>query len=347
VRVLVIGGTLFIGRALVKALLKAGHEVAVLHRKPAHTLGKQVENLQGDRNDAASVRAAAGGRSFDAVFDNVYDWERGTTAEQVAGTARAVGNNLTRYVFLSSVAAYGDGLNKQESDGLAADDHPDAYVRNKAQSERVLFRLHQRDGFPVTTIRPPFVYGPENPFYREQFFWDRMRLGRPIIIPGDGRRLMQFVYVDDVVAACMASLATPAAVGQAFNVADSRAVTQTAAVRAFAAAAKKDPRLVMIPREKLAEAGGHPMRAPLYFAVYYDMPPITMVTAKARRLLGFKPTPFAEGLQKTFRWYLRHHKPARQDFRFEDAMLAAAGVPVPRAPLRRSGASIMKSKERR
>ena len=45
-------------------------------------------------------------------------------------------------------------------------------------------------GLPVVTFRPPFVYGPNSPFYREQFFWDRLRAGRPIIIPGDGHRLV-------------------------------------------------------------------------------------------------------------------------------------------------------------
>ena len=105
---------------------------------------------------------------------------------------------------MSSVAAYGDGLNHHEGDALAPDDHADPYVRNKAMSERALFRLHQRIGLPVVTLRPPFIYGPDNPFYREAFFWDRLRAGRPIIIPGDGRRLMQFVYVKDLVQAAAA-----------------------------------------------------------------------------------------------------------------------------------------------
>ena len=76
---------------------------------------------------------------------------------------------MSRYVFMSSVAAYGDGLNHHEGDALAPDDHPNAYVRNKAMSERALFRMHQRSGFPIVTLRPPFVYGPGNPFYREAF----------------------------------------------------------------------------------------------------------------------------------------------------------------------------------
>ena len=56
-KVLVIGGTLFIGRTLVQELLKAGHEVSVLHRKPEHDLGKKVLNLQADRNDAVQIKA--------------------------------------------------------------------------------------------------------------------------------------------------------------------------------------------------------------------------------------------------------------------------------------------------
>jgi len=203
---LVIGGTQFIGRHLVAELLKAGHAVTVLHRKPKHALGRKVKNLLADRNDPKAMKAALAGKSFEVVFDNVYDWQRGTTAAQVEGTVRAINGSLDRYIFMSSVAAYGDGLNHHEGDALAPDDAADLYVRNKATSERALFRLHQRVGLPVVTLRPPFVYGPENPMYREAFFWDRLRAGRPIILPGDGRRLMQFAYVRDVVRAALRAM---------------------------------------------------------------------------------------------------------------------------------------------
>ena len=98
-------------------LLKEGHDVAVLHRKPKHDLGRKVENLMADRNDAAALSEALRGRRFDVVFDNVYDFERGTTAAQVEATVRACGDRvIPRYIFMSSVAAYGDGLNHKESD---------------------------------------------------------------------------------------------------------------------------------------------------------------------------------------------------------------------------------------
>ena len=71
---------------------------------------------------------------IDVVFDNVYDWERGTTADQVEAAARASADGLRRYVFMSSIAAYGGGLDRDEDDTLAPAEHPDAYGRHKAES---------------------------------------------------------------------------------------------------------------------------------------------------------------------------------------------------------------------
>src|ERR1043165_1326656 len=95
-KVLVIGGTLFIGRLLVEALVKGGHEVSILHRKPKHDFGRRVENIMADRGDAQQLREALSTRRFEIVFDNAYDWEKGTTAEQVEATVRAVGDQIGR-----------------------------------------------------------------------------------------------------------------------------------------------------------------------------------------------------------------------------------------------------------
>src|SRR6266481_4729405 len=282
---------MFIGRSLVAELLKAGHEVALMHRRPKHDLGRRVQNIVADRNDPESVRQALQYTSFQVVFDNVYDWERGTTATQVEGTVQAVR------------AASGDPL--------APDDHAEAYVRNKAMTERMLFRLHQKTGFPVVTLRPPFIYGPENPFYREAFFWDRLRDGRPIILPGDGHRLMQFVYIKDLVRACMRAMDEPDAEGEAFNVANEKPMTQAEFLQAVVAASGKKANIVRVPRERIAEAGGDPMGQPAYFGVYLDVTPITEVVVKAKRILGFQPTPFETGLKETYRWHLRNGKKSK------------------------------------
>jgi 2'-hydroxyisoflavone reductase len=328
-KVLVIGGTLFIGRLLVEELVKAGHEVAILHRKPKHDFGRRVENIMGDRNDVTSFREALSTRRFEAVFDNAYDWERGTTAQQVEATVRAFGDRLTRYVFMSSVAAYGDGLNHKESDPLAPDYHNDPYVRHKATTERLLFRMHSQTGLPVVTFRPPFVYGPGNPFYREAFFWDRLRAGRPVIIPGDGHRLMQFAFVQDIVHAMLRAMEDPRAVGEAFNIGDTKPLTQVEVVEKMAKVANAEATLVRIPRDVIAQNGGNVMEEPYYFGEYFDLPPITMNIGKVTRMLKMKLTPFEVGLKETYKWYTRNHKPRISGFEFDDKLLAMAKTGSP------------------
>jgi 2'-hydroxyisoflavone reductase len=323
-RVLVIGGTLFIGKLLVKRLIAAGHEVTILHRKAEHPFGRKVRNAIADRNDAVAIRNALSGLRFDAVYDIAYDWERGTTAAQVEATAKSIPGDLTRYIFMSSVAAYGDGLNHSEDDPLASDIHPDPYVRNKASSERALFRMFHESRFPVVTMRPPFVYGPENPFYREAFFWDRLRLDRPIIIPGDGNRLMQFVYVNDLVEACFNALEKHTAPGRAFNVADEKPLTQVEVVAELAKALGKQPVLVRVPRELITRAGGSAFAEPLYFAQYYDLAPITEAIGRVKRVLNISLTPFAAGLKETLRWYTKHAPERKLDFTFEDKLIRMA-----------------------
>ena len=321
-RILVIGGTQFFGRLLVHELLRAGHEVYVLHRKSTHTFGRKVQNLVADRNEAASVRAAVGSTRFDAVYDNVYDWEHGTTGAQVEATAQIFDGKVGRYVFMSSVAAYGDGLNHHEGDALAPDDHPTVYTRNKAVSERLLFRMHQRTGFPVVTLRPPFVYGPGNPYYREAFFWDRFRAARPVLLPSDGHRLMQFIYVNDLVELAIKVVELRNAVGHAFNTANPRAVTQHEVVLDLArSAGTKEPNVVSVPRELIQRAGGQAVGQKLYFGYYFDIPAITQIVTKAQRMLAFKPTDFEAGLKTTYKAYAKSRGFPRPDFTFEDDVL--------------------------
>ena len=223
-RSLVIGGTSLIGRPMVETLLAQGHEVTVLHRGRGTPFGDRVREIQGDRNDDASVRAAVGDDRFDIVFDNVYDFGKGTTAAQVEGTVEILRHDgLQRYVFMSSVAVYPEGEDGappcDEDDEFVPVSHPNLYAVHKAESERALFRLAESSGLPLTTIRPAFVYGPHNPFDREAFFWDRLRAGRPILIPGDGSSLMQWVHAEDVAGATVRAATAEDALGQAFNLA--------------------------------------------------------------------------------------------------------------------------------
>ncbi len=323
-RILAIGGTQFMGRDAVERLLARGHEVSVLHRSGSIDFGGgRVRSIQADRGDLDAMSRILGREGFQAVLDFAYDWEKGTTAAQVEAAARSCGPELERYVFMSSVAAYGEGLDKREDDPLAPDDFPMPYVQHKAQAERALFAMHRESGFPVTTFRPPFVHGPRQPFYREQFFWDRMLDGRPIILPDGGDAMMQWVFAPDVAEACALAIEVPEAAGEAFNIAHREPTSQRQYVEALARAAGVEPRIVDIPRADIHAAGGQVMGENLYFGEVLDMQPLTSVVEKVTRVLGLEPTPLDEALTTTFEWY--RGQPRRPvDYTFEDRLLAMA-----------------------
>jgi 2'-hydroxyisoflavone reductase len=321
-RALVIGGTLFIGRALVEQLLARGDEVAIMHRGTGTPFGSRVSELTCDRNDVDAVRSALTDSRFDVVYDNVYDWQRGTTADHVtaAAIAAASSGSLRRYVFTSSVAAYA-GPGEYDEDGpLAPADHPNVYGARKADSERALF--DRRHGIPASTLRPTFIYGPHNAFDREAFFWDRILAGRPIVVPGDGSRMMQWVHVRDVARAAVRAGDEPRALGRAYNLANYPPITQVEYVQLLAHVAGMHANIVRIPREQIEQLGGQLFAPPLYFGVYLDVPLTIARNDRARSELGLELTPFDDGLRETYRWYREQPRP-RPDFSWEDRLLTA------------------------
>ena len=321
-RVLVIGGNLFIGRVLVERLLERDDDVVIMHRSRGTPFGNRVSEVQCDRNDAKAVRAALGNEKFDVVYDNVYDWQRGTSAEQVMAAVTTLAPHLDRYVFTSSVAVYPPGGPHDEDASLLAADHPNLYGAQKAQTERELFDSYRTEGVPVATIRPSFIYGPGNPFPRETWFWDRILAGRPVIIPDDGEATMQWVHVDDVAEAAMRAATMDVAIGRAYNLGNFPPITQRAFIELLAQVAGRQAELVAVPRAQIQSAGGQLASPPLYFGAYLDLPPITARTDRARQELGLELRALEDGLRETYEWYRSQPKqPA--DFTWENGLLAS------------------------
>jgi nucleoside-diphosphate-sugar epimerase len=313
----VIGGTLFIGRALVPELLDRGVEVVIMHRGKGTPFENAVSEVRADRTDVEAVRRALLGQQFDTVYDNVYDWQRGTSAEQVTAAALAA-SPTQRYVFTSSVAVYGEGLDRDEDEPLVPRMTLTA-TAPEADSERALFDLHRKKGLPVSTLRPSFIYGPHNPFEREAFFWDRICAGRPIIVPDDGSRPMLGVHVHDVARAAVLAADKAVANGRAYNLA-SPPISQLDFVSLLARVANKSANVVHIAREVLVQKGGSLFEPPYYFGAYLDLRPLTVRTERVRKDLGLELTPLEDGMRETYQWYLRQERP-RPDYSWEDRVL--------------------------
>lgn len=197
-RILVIGGTRFVGRYVVAAALSRGHEVTLLHRgQTGAELFPAAEHLSADRNDAAKVAELLAGREFDATVDVCAYFPR-----QVRELADALGGRGGHHVFVSSVSAYAApaGAGADESSPLAELEDEDkdieevtneSYGGLKTECERAASAAYGEQN--TTIIRPTYVVGPWDPSGRFTRWVDRIGRGGDVLAPEPRDAPMQYV----------------------------------------------------------------------------------------------------------------------------------------------------------
>jgi nucleoside-diphosphate-sugar epimerase len=227
-RILVMGGTRFIGVYLTKQLVAQGHEVVLFNRgkKPAPVEG--LQQIHGDRTDPAQLQEKLSGESFDAIFDN-----NGRELSDTQPLVEIFKGKIQHFVYVSSAGVYlkSDQMPHLEGDPV------DPKSRHKGKFETEAYLAEQ--GIPFTSIRPVYIYGPQNYNDLEVWFFDRLVRDRPIPIPDHGQHLTQLGHVQDLASAMVAVLGNDTAIGQVYNVAGDRYVTFDGLARACAIAAGK------------------------------------------------------------------------------------------------------------
>jgi nucleoside-diphosphate-sugar epimerase len=238
-KVLIMGGTRFLGVALTKTLVSQGHEVTLFNRgnKPAPVEG--VRTILGDRTDPIQLKEKLASEQFDAIFDN--------NGRELADTKPLVDlfrERVRHFVYMSSAGVYLDAdiLPYFESDQV----DPKSRHKGKLHTEAYLKQAYDDIGFPFTSIRPTYIYGPQNYNDLEAWFFDRIVRDRPIPIPGNGKFMTQLGHVEDLVAAMAAVLGKAGAIGEIYNVSDIRYVTFTGLAKSAAIAAGKSPEAIKI-----------------------------------------------------------------------------------------------------
>lgn len=228
-RILIMGGTRFIGVYLTRVLLEAGHEVVLFNRgnNPAPA---GVTQIHGDRRDPVQLTEKLAGESFDAIFDN-----NGRELAHTQPLAEMFAGKVKHFVYVSSAGAY---LPTQQPPHKE-DDAVDPNSRHKGKHETEAY-LASTD-LPWTSIRPTYIYGSKNYNDLEAWFFDRLVRDRPIPIPGNGQFVTQFGHCDDLVKAMVAVLGNEKAIGQIYNISGDRFVTFTGLAQACAVAAGKNP----------------------------------------------------------------------------------------------------------
>jgi 2'-hydroxyisoflavone reductase len=206
-RVLIIGGTAFVGRHIAQAAVDAGHEVTLFHRgQTGADLFPQATHLTGNRDEdlsALSGDIAARG-SYDATIDVCAYFPRQVrTLAATLGAGPGQDGQGGRYIYISSVSAYSPSVPAGFDEGAPLADCLDEdateitnenYGGLEAACERV---AAEQFGPTATIIRPTFVIGPYDRSYRFPWWVDRLARGGTVLAPGSPDDPIQLIDARD------------------------------------------------------------------------------------------------------------------------------------------------------
>ncbi|HXF77460.1 MAG TPA: NAD-dependent epimerase/dehydratase family protein [Usitatibacter sp.] len=193
-RMLILGGTVFLGRALTDAALAAGHDVVHFNRGTAPD--SRVPTIRGDRNDEEALRRAAGGGPWDAVLDtSAY------LPQALRKSAAALEPHAGRYVLTSSISVYvGPGYAESSPVQAAPDPLPDAWAPETYGGLKAACESTAREilGDRAVIVRPGLIVGPNDRTDRFTWWPHRVALGGRVAAPGRPGRVVQFIDVRDL-----------------------------------------------------------------------------------------------------------------------------------------------------
>ena len=196
-KILIIGGTRFVGRHLVEAALARGHEITLFNRgKSNPKIFPQVESIQGDRERDLSKLS---NRKWDAVIDTCGYFPR-----IVRLSAERLKDSVRQYVFISSVSAYADfdsaGINEDYPLGMIEDETIEEITEKSYGPLKVLCEKAVQAAFPENSliIRPGLIVGPYDPTDRFSYWPLRVDRGGDMLTPVGPDEPVQFIHARDL-----------------------------------------------------------------------------------------------------------------------------------------------------
>jgi nucleoside-diphosphate-sugar epimerase len=343
-RVLVIGGTGFIGPRAVRRLVQGGHEVTVFQRgRTSAALPPGVREVRGDRNalaeHAATLRALAPEVVLDVVLSSerqaraLMDLFRGLAARVVAlssqdvyracGVLHGLEPGPPEPVPLTEGSPLRTRLNTYPPSSIAVLKRVFAWLDDEYDKIPVERAIMGDPALPGTVLRLPMVYGPGDPLHRLFPIVKRVDDGRPALLLDE--RMAQWRgtrgFVDNVAAAIVLAVTRTEAAGRVYNVGDPDSHTEMEWTRAVARAAGFGGDVVALP----ADLTPPHLLPPGNTAQHW-----TTSTQRIRTELGFaEPVAEADAIARTIEWE-RAHPPqvplAEFDYAAEDAVLSTIGM---------------------
>ena len=314
-RVLIIGGTRFLGYHVVGRLLSDGHEVTLFHRGEHRArFARPIWEIHGDRRRLDTFPRRFRGRRFDAVIDFcAFDGDDAKSA--VMAFAGCVG----RYVLISTGAVYlvregasrpyvEDSFDGPEIARPAEDPGEWSYGIHKRRCEEVVWRAHESGRFPVTVFRPSVVIGERDPTLRAQSYWIRMLDGGGILVPGGVQKEIRPVYQGDVVEWIVRSLDLEVSKGRAYNLSMETSITLAEFLQHSAEVLEAPASVHSVSMDQM-EARGIGREISPFSSRWVSI----VDSSRASHELRHAPTSWRRWLERVIRWQLDHEADARPD----------------------------------
>lgn len=249
-RVLVLGGTRFLGRHIVRLLLDSGAEVTVAQRGQTGSPPEGAANAYLDRTTGDGLEALRDWRPRAVIDLSGYrsDWVRDAISVFAGSGVRV------NYVFVSSGAVYraSEELPWAETTPYGPMPLWGDYGHQKMAAERLLWQAQSEGAVSPCAFRFPFILGPGNYADRESFVCSRILAGRPLLLSGGGTAVNQFIHVVDAAQAVVSAVLQPdRSSGQAFNCAYARGVTNRGFVELCGHVLGEQPQIVSIDERSL------------------------------------------------------------------------------------------------
>ena len=299
-RLLILGGTVFLGRHLVEASFERGHEVTLFNRgRSGPDLFPQVESLHGDRDGDI---AALDGRSWDAVVDT-----SGYVTRVVRASAELLAGKVGHYTFVSSISVYRDfsqpGLaedGKLEALPEESEDVRAHYGALKALCEHVVEEVLPGRAL---NIRPGLIVGPHDPTERFTYWVRRIARGGRVLAPGSPDRQIQIIDGRDL-AEWLVTMVERQEVGTYNATGPDYELTMGAFLESCRTESGSDAELVWVDDDfLLAHDVGQWMELPLWLSGPDSAGLLAVdITKAAEAGLTFRP--IAETVRDTLRWAL-------------------------------------------
>jgi len=322
VRVLVLGGTRFIGRAIVDELLDAGHEALVVHRGETEPAGLALTpHLHTDREGRAHRRGQLEKFGPEAMIDC-----RAMTRTDATAALAAIPRDL-RQVVLSSMdvyRAFGSLLAGVETDPLPLDETSPVRTerfpyRGQVEGREEYEKLDVEEEYlrrRATVCRLPMVYGDHDYQCREEFILRRVRAGRRAIPVGPASFLWSRGYVREIARGVRLSLESEGAIGEVINLCEATTSSIGLWATQILRAAGSSAELVRAPEELLPED---------LQLTKNQSQHVLIVPDKARQLLGWVHADPEQTVRTSVQWHLANSpEGASDDFSADDRALEAA-----------------------